>query len=949
MVITIISIRAIIIQFPYYIRIGHINIRSCRNKTQDVINIIDDHDIHILVITETWLSHPCDDPIMKAMTPVGFEIKSFPRVGRTGGGIAILYKSSLVDKISFKPQTFNSFEYAGFTLTNHQCKHYFHCVYRPPHSAKNRSTSSDFLLEFREFISHRFMTSKNNTFIGDFNIDYHGDKPDSNNFRDLLSEHNLIQHVAGPTNDHGHTIDHVITDQDSPLSTTITNIDKFVSDHHLIFYNIRHFSNQQIKKVVTSRDYKNINLDALKSDLSSMTMNLQTVTAENVQSMLLGAINKHAPQKTRVVNERPQTPWFDSTTKNAKQQRRKSERKWQRSGLAADREIYLHDKRRSETVNRHAKKRYINEKLANTNSPKEFFRITNDLLGNETKSPLPSDINKFDLPNHFGQYFNNKIETIRNDLQNYPLDCDVNVFSGLRLLDFNEVTENDVSSCILSAASKSCALDPIRTDTLKACLEQIITPLTCIMNESLQIGVVPDIFKIAHVKPLLKKTNLDKENLKNYRPVSNLPFLSKILERLVLKQLLSHLKLNSLEETFQSAYREHHSTETALVRVVNDLLNLIDQGSCSLLSLLDLSSAFDTIDHGLLLKRLQTTYGISGTALKWFESYLYNRRQVIVVDEFKSVEFRLECGVPQGSVLGPVLFVLYVGPLSGVIRSFGLSYHQYADDTQLFGTECTKDVRNIAIKSEKCILGVRDWMCRNRLKLNDDKTEVMYVGNKKFRNASALRSGEATIDIVDKVKNLGVFLDSNLSMEHQLNNLVKSLSWQLKKISSIRHFISGEVTVKLVVTLVFSKLDYCNAMLFGIPQCMLKRLQIVQNNAARLVFRRRRCDSVTPLLRRLHWLPVERRIVFKACVLVYRCLEKSAPPYLSELLKHYTIPRSLRSSSDSTRLAVPRIRTKAGARSFSHFGPSMWNAIPQSVRESQSLSGFKKSLKTFLF
>ena len=517
------------------------------------------------------------------------------------------------------------------------------------------------------------------------------------------------------------------------------------------------------------------------------------------------------------------------------------------------------------------------------------------------------------------------------------------------MLEFSEVTENDVRECILSAASKTCALDSIRTNVLKSCIDELIPSITFIMNESLRNGVVPDIFKVALVKPLLKKSNLDKENLKNYRPVSNLPFLSKILEKIVLKQLLSHLKSNSLEETFQSAYREHHSTETALVRVVNDLLKVIDQGTCSLLSLLDLSSAFDTIDHDLLLKRLKTTYGISGTTLKWFESYLRDRRQIIAIENFRSSEFRLECGVPQGSVLGPVLFVLYVGPLSGVIRSFGLSYHQYADDTQLFGTECTKDVRAIATASEKCILGVRDWMCRNRLKLNDDKTEVMYVGNKKFKSEAVLRSGETSIDIVDSVRNLGVFLDSNLSMDHQIDNLVRTLSWQLKKIGSIRQFVSEEVTKKLVVSLVFSKLDYCNALLFGVPQNRLKRLQIVQNNAARLVFRRRKCDSVTPLLRRLHWLPVEKRIAFKACVLVYRCLEKSAPPYLSHLLNQYAIPRSLRSSSDRTRLAVPRIRSKSGMRSFSHFGPSTWNTIPQSIRESKSLSVFKKSLKTFLF
>ena len=418
---------------------------------------------------------------------------------------------------------------------------------------------------------------------------------------------------------------------------------------------------------------------------------------------------------------------------------------------------------------------------------------------------------------------------------------------------------------------------------------------------------------------------------------------------MVLKQLLSHLKRNSLEETFQSAYRAHHSTETALVRVVNDLLHVIDQGHCTLLNLLDLSSAFDTINHSLLLNRLKTTFGISGTALSWFQSYLSNRKQIVVIDGFKSEQIPLECGVPQGSVLGPVLFVLYVYPLSKVIRSFSVSYHQYADDTQFFGTETTKELADVKATCVKCILGVRDWMRRNRLRLNDDKTEVMYVGNKKFTSDTHLTIGDTSIQIVDKVRNLGTFLDSGLSMDHHIDTMIKSLYCQLKRISSIRQFLSGGATRKLVVSLLFSKLDYCNALLFGVSEHKLRRLQTVQNSAARLIFRRQRFVSATPLLRRLHWLPVHIRVKFKACVLVYRCLENTAPPYLTELLKKYSTSRALRSSSDSTRLAVPRIRTNAGARTFSHYGAYVWNTIPQSIRESKSLCVFKKSLKTFLF
>ncbi|WP_419610691.1 RNA-directed DNA polymerase, partial [Thiolapillus sp.] len=177
-------------------------------------------------------------------------------------------------------------------------------------------------------------------------------------------------------------------------------------------------------------------------------------------------------------------------------------------------------------------------------------------------------------------------------------------------------------------------------------------------------GIFPSCMKSAVVKPLLKKPSLDPNVLKHFRPVSNLPFVSKLIEKLVLDQLFRHLDHNNLWHTFQSAYRPKHSTETALLRVLNDLLTASDSGSISILTLLDLSAAFDTIDHSILLTRLDSTFGIRDLALSFFRSYLQDRTQVVTVNGIKSSPSLLTCGVPQGSVLGPILFILYTQPLS---------------------------------------------------------------------------------------------------------------------------------------------------------------------------------------------------------------------------------------------------------------------------------------------
>ena len=215
-------------------------------------------------------------------------------------------------------------------------------------------------------------------------------------------------------------------------------------------------------------------------------------------------------------------------------------------------------------------------------------------------------------------------------------------------------------------------------------LDILIKPITTIINLSLESGTFPLSFKEAHVTPLLKKSNLPVNKLKNYRPVSNLSFISKIIEKNVSNRLQGHINSNKLNNPIQSAYRKFHSTETALLRVHNDISVSLDKGHVTALTLLDLSAAFDTIDHNTLTNRLAEWYGVSGMALAWFKSYLCGRHQKFKIDKSFFDSSLLEHGVPQGSVLGPLLFSLYTAPLSTIISSYGLSHHSYADDTQIY-------------------------------------------------------------------------------------------------------------------------------------------------------------------------------------------------------------------------------------------------------------------------
>ena len=277
-----------------------------------------------------------------------------------------------------------------------------------------------------------------------------------------------------------------------------------------------------------------------------------------------------------------------------------------------------------------------------------------------------------------------------------------------------------------------------------------------------------------NITPVLKKPGLDPDDCKNYRPISNLTFVSKVVERLVARQLTDYLQENQLLPTYQSAYRRGHSTETALLKVISDIFDAADANPSrvTLLGMLDLSAAFDTVDHETLLARLQTSYGICGPALSWVASFLTTRSQVVAFNGQTSSVRRLRHGVPQGSVLGPLLFLLYTADVADIAANLGVRVHSYADDTQLY-FDCAASSEQAAIdRLVECINSIEAWMRSNRLKLNADKTQFMWLGSRqqiqKLRTRSITLDG-VDIDIAPIAKNLGVTLDSELQGTQNMN------------------------------------------------------------------------------------------------------------------------------------------------------------------------------------
>jgi hypothetical protein len=426
------------------------------------------------------------------------------------------------------------------------------------------------------------------------------------------------------------------------------------------------------------------------------------------------------------------------------------------------------------------------------------------------------------------------------------------------------------------------------------------------------------------------------------------------LEKVVADRLIAHLQENNLYEPLQSAYRQYCSTETALLKVQDHILKNLDKRKGVVLLLLDLSAAFDTVDHATLLNTLENTFGVTGQCLSWVASYLSHRQQSVCISGERSSSRNLSCGVPQGSVLGPLLFTMYIAPLAAILRQYGIHFHIYADDTQIyleFDMGDPTSMQTAIDRVERCVATVREWMRRNTLILNDDKSELLIIRPRSAgpqEMPETFTIGNATIVPSQSARILGVIFDSTMALENHVANTCRAAYYQLHGIGRIRRYLDQQTAKQLVHALVVSRLDSCNSLLVGLTVDLLGRLQRVQNACAKVIMRRRKYDHVTPLLKELHWLPMDMRIRYKVLMLTFKCLHGLAPQYLVDLITPYRPGRQLR-SADQLLLVQPRARTRLGERAFSYAGPHLWNGLPLTLRQCRTLSTFKVSLKTHLF
>ena len=470
------------------------------------------------------------------------------------------------------------------------------------------------------------------------------------------------------------------------------------------------------------------------------------------------------------------------------------------------------------------------------------------------------------------------------------------------------------------------------------------------------MGSFNKLWKLSTIVPLQKKVGSN-TSLTNYQPVNNLSFLSKIVEKVILKQLQSHIHENQLLTSRLCAYRLEYSMESVILKITNDVLLSMDLQCVTPLVAIDLSAAFDTMNHSIMISVLERRFGITNNALKWFHEYLSDRSIAVEINGTISSELALPFSVPQGSCAGPVLFNLYISTLYQTLQDQGSRSEVigYADDTSVYKSYPADIAEKESVTVEGLEVDIeltKKWMAENRLKMNETKTEYIVFGNNVQLakcHHQGIRIGEETILKSNMIRLLGVHLDMQVTLKEHIKMKSAKVAYNLHTIHELRNVLSKHTTKSLVYAIVSSHMDYCNSVMAGLPMETLKPLQRIQNLAAKLVCRRNCLDSATETLKSLHWLNIEDRILFKVLCIVYRCVNKQGPDFLNEMFNMKETTQTL-TSNNQNYLDILVTKCKSyGDRAFSVLGVRVWNMLPLDIRNQPTLLSFRKLLKTELF
>jgi len=658
----------------------------------------------------------------------------------------------------------------------------------------------------------------------------------------------------------------------------------------------------------------------------------------------------HAPFITRTISTSPK--WLNHRVIMSRRNLRRKERLWRSSKHADHRRLYQRAKVEHHRIVNDEKKRCFRLAIEKCGSDsKLIWKNLNNIFGRNSPQVLPKVIQNSHLAQQFQDFFLEKVRSAQSSIPSValPINHDTSLSNHcsqeLCLSQFTPASQKEVASAIRSMNSGSCELDPIPTHVIKKCLKGFLPLLTILVNKIFRDGLSPQL-KMSVIHPLYKKSKLDSELLSSYRPVANLPFLAKLVEKLIASRITKHLEMSNKMDVNQHAYKKMHSCETALLTLLNEAFQAIDKGLVLPLVLLDLTAAFDVVDHRLLLEKCLRA-NICDSAYNWLQSYLSDRTQCVSCYGIESSATVVSCGVPQGSILGPLLFVIFLSDISSVMSNHPVKYILYADDVQMFMSSPPLAVTEAINTMETCVAQLQIWLSSQKLILNPKKSEFIIFSsrhNVQYLTNLSIQIGGHRITSSDSVRDLGVFLDYQLTLSVHVDKIRRQSFMLLRLISKIRRFLSKNHCALLIDSLVLSRINFCASVFIGLPKHQFNRIQSIMTYAIRVIEQLKRRDSVAPALQARKWLTVESRAISRLLHLVFLALHHGSPSSLASCLRSLNSSYQLRSDDDNL-LSVPRTRTKVGDRSFSVAGPKYFNLLPSEMRRIRTIGAFKSAVR----
>lgn len=914
----------------------------------DFVNEVTDLKLQIISVTESWL--PPSFPSSLIAIP-GYSLHRCDRLSRGGGVCCYVRKGIKNQIINLNDGRTHLLEQLWVRICINNKSYAVGTIYRPPH------VSAAFINELERILSMLVVEYDGIIILGDLNVNLLSDSTLGASLKSLFDSFNLVQVINQPTRVTANSeslIDVICLSNDIGFSYATTHDMSHMTDHCLVSCRLDVSSENSQPQYATFRNLKNINTEEFAFDASSINWT-NVVNYDNindkltyVNSAIAYLFDMHAPVCTVRINTK-KPAWLTYTLRCMIKLREKAFKRYVKTKKSSDWKCYQDIRNYVTQAISNERKAYFQHQVdIRSNSPGRLWKFF-DRANIHARSKNEMDLENAD-PDLLNRFFANsapKTTINMKTINEFRNSCHPRITEKLT---FCLVSPDDVVRSISKLKSNAVGIDNISSRMLKLVLPFCVDTFTHLINYCLETSTFPEVWKKSIIVPLPKTSTACR--FEDLRPISILPALSKVLESFIHLQLLEHIEEFDVLPNTQSGFRSGFSTTTALSKVLNDVISNMDNSKVTVMALLDFSKAFDVIDHDLLIAKL-VHYGCGESALKLLINYLKGRSQCVKLNSTLSEYLQITRGVPQGSVLGPLLFVIFTADLPKVLPE-GINSHEYVDDTQLNISGEPSSINEIVRDVNVCLELVLRWSSSNGLFLNPSKTVCLCVGSSRCRavannvKCTDILLDNNVINFNEKTKNLGVIWDCGLTFENHVNKICSMGYFKLKALYRYKHLLPSEVKWNLIQSLVLCHVDYCSAVYYGCLTGYLKnKLQVLQNACLRYAYYVDRWDHVTPTYNSQQILKIEARCELQFALLLYSVYKSGRPGYLHEFINQRSSCHELNLRNNGA-LSVPTHRTVKFEGSFQYRTAHTFNKFASHYLNASSKLSFKARIKELL-